>query len=159
MSKNETRFLRSETLFSSRHLFSFHSFSGSSQTWLQVQQQRLRAKRAQRQKEVFDFTDGAARYGQTIQLHFHVGFISPSYRFRRSQTLSPVRNFNTLTSAREPKFEIIKRTTEQYATKPVTVNIYLCAFKAYQDFRLADLVCDKRLLRVKMFGGKSFITA
>ena len=38
------------------------SFSGSSQTWLQVQQQRLRAKRAQRQREGFDFTDGASRY-------------------------------------------------------------------------------------------------
>lgn len=34
-------------------------YSGSSQTWLQVQQQRLRAKHAQRQPEGFDFTDGA----------------------------------------------------------------------------------------------------
>lgn len=48
-----------------------------------------------------------------------------SSAFRRSQTLSPVRNYNTLTSsaAKEPKFVTIKRTTEQYATKPVTVNI------------------------------------
>lgn len=38
-------------------------YSGSSQTWLQVQQQRLRAKRAQRQHEGFDFVDGAiSRY-------------------------------------------------------------------------------------------------
>lgn len=60
--RNETRFLLTNETFLRSSYFSFRSFSGSSQTWLQVQQQRLRAKRAQRQKEVFDFTDGAARY-------------------------------------------------------------------------------------------------
>jgi hypothetical protein len=43
-----------------KHFFiSLSPHSGSSQTWLQVQQQRLRAKHAQKQHEGFDFTDGA----------------------------------------------------------------------------------------------------
>lgn len=56
--------------------------------------------------------------------------------FRRSQTLSPVRHYNTLTAAREPKFVTVKRTMEQIVPKPYKVNItkrwqiqaaYLCA--------------------------------
>lgn len=44
--------------------------------------------------------------------------------FSRSQTLSPVRNYNTLTTGKEPKYVQIKRTTEQQtAVKPYKVNI------------------------------------
>ncbi|CRK92081.1 CLUMA_CG005661, isoform B [Clunio marinus] len=94
---------RSNTMDGSFGRSGYASDGGSSQTWLQVQQQRLRAKRAQRPKEVFDFTDGASR---------------------RSQTLSPVRNYNTLAVAKEPKFVTIKRTTEQVVSKPYK-NDYL----------------------------------
>ncbi|XP_070490417.1 tensin homolog isoform X2 [Chironomus tepperi] len=86
---------RSNTMDGSFGRSGYASDGGSSQTWLQVQQQRLRAKRAQRQQG-FDFTDGAAR---------------------RSQTLSPVRNYNTLTTGKEPKYVQIKR-TEQTVSKP-----------------------------------------
>lgn len=44
-------------------------------------------------------------------------------RFRRSQTLSPVRNYNTLAAAKEPKFVTVKRTTEQVVSKPYKVNL------------------------------------
>ncbi|KAG5672301.1 hypothetical protein PVAND_002437 [Polypedilum vanderplanki] len=84
---------RSNTMDGSFGRSGYASDGGSSQTWLQVQQQRLRAKRAQKSShEGFDFTDGAAR---------------------RSQTLSPVRNYTTLTTGKEPKIVQIKRTTEQ----------------------------------------------
>ncbi|KAL7016503.1 hypothetical protein ACKWTF_010037 [Chironomus riparius] len=90
---------RSNTMDGSFGRSGYASDGGSSQTWLQVQQQRLRAKRAQRQQG-FDFTDGAAR---------------------RSQTLSPVRNYNTLTTSKEPKYVQIKR-TEQTVSKPYKVR-------------------------------------
>lgn len=45
------------------------------------------------------------------------------HHFSRSQTLSPVRNYNTLAAAKEPKFVTVKRTTEQVVSKPYKVNI------------------------------------
>lgn len=105
----------------------FFVYSGSSQTWLQVQQQRLRAKRAQRQQEGFDFTDGAiSRYASMRDIDRDIRLM-PLYHFRRSQTLSPVRQHYssnyTLTTGKEPKFVQVKRTTEQQAvTRPYKVG-------------------------------------
>lgn len=54
--------------------------------------------------------------------------LMPLYHFRRSQTLSPVRqhitNNYTLTTSKEPKFVQVRRTTEQQAvSRPYKVRL------------------------------------
>jgi hypothetical protein len=59
-----------------------------------------------------------------VDQHDDINTCDISHARSRSQTLSPVRNYNTLTTGKEPKFEQIKRTTVQHnaITKPYKVS-------------------------------------
>lgn len=61
--------------------------------------------------------------GKKVEPQSHISPPLTAIAFRRSQTMSPVRHYNTLTAAREPTFVTVKRTTEQVVSKPYKVNI------------------------------------